>query len=197
MDILLATGNEGKRLEMVEFFGDMPEFRFLSLADFHLLNDCEETGETFRENALLKAEYFFKKTGIPTIGEDSGIEVDALKGELGIKTRRWGAGENATDEEWLSYFLKRMEKETVRTARFFCATAFCNGPQTFVAEGKSEGNLRCNPVFPIPHGIPLSALFVPAGHEKVFSIMTRSEKNKISHRGSAIAQIKTYLLENF
>ncbi|MEI7511093.1 MAG: non-canonical purine NTP pyrophosphatase [Candidatus Peregrinibacteria bacterium] len=193
MDILIATGNAGKLLEIQEFFGDMPGIRFLSLKDLGLKNDCEETGNSFAENALQKAKYFFERAGIPTLGEDSGIIVDALTGELGIKTRRWGAGEKATDEEWLAYFLQRMAGEKIRSARFFCASVFYDGEKTFLAEGQSEGNLLQNPVLPIPKGIPLSALFVPVGHEKVFSAMTRAEKNSISHRGSAIGKMKEWL----
>ncbi len=85
----------------MEVLEDLP-FKFVSLNDEHITEDVEENGETYEENAIIKAEFFGRLTSLPTIADDSGILVDALEGELGVKTRRWGAGAQASDDEWLS-----------------------------------------------------------------------------------------------
>lgn len=191
--ILIATGNAGKFQEMMEFLHDIPHIKFLSLVDFNLQNDCEETGETFAENALQKAKYFYEKTGIPTIGEDSGIEVDALKGELGIKTRRWGAGEKASDTEWLAHFLGRMENESNRNAKFTSVMAFFDGENAFSFLGTCEGDLLRAPDTDLRPGIPLSSFFIPFGKEKSLARMTKEEKKEVSHRGKSALLLRAFL----
>lgn len=191
--ILIATGNIGKFQEMMEFLSDLQSLQFLSLKELGVENDCEETGSSFEENALQKARYFYEKTGIPTIGEDSGIEVEALKGELGIKTRRWGAGEKASDEEWLAYFLNRMEGEQNRSARFLSCAVFFDGKDSFAFEGACEGTLLCSPDTEIRKGIPLSSFFIPFGEEKSLARMTKEEKKEVSHRGKAMNAMREFL----
>ena len=106
---LIATGNQGKFGEIFDVLQQLP-CEVVSLADLEgEVVQVEEDGQTHEENARLKARYFWEQTGWMTLGEDSGLEVDALKGELGLHTRRWGAGHDASDEEWLDYFLKRMD----------------------------------------------------------------------------------------
>ncbi len=200
MQILIATGNEGKLQEIQKFLGNIKtvsgeEIEFLSLKDVEIFsNDCEETGDTFEENAQQKAEYFFQKTGLPTLAEDSGIEVDALKGELGVKTRRWGAGENATDQEWMDFFLKRMEGESERKARFFCSACLYFSPENFqIFSGSCEGEVLQKSSVPLQKGIPLSSYFVPEGKQEVFSFLSKDEKAEISHRGKAMEKVKEFL----
>ncbi|MFH0820830.1 MAG: non-canonical purine NTP pyrophosphatase, partial [Candidatus Peregrinibacteria bacterium] len=95
--ILIATRNMGKFKELMEVLHRLP-YEFVSLNDLQIEGDVEEVGQIYEENAVLKAEYFGKKANLPTIADDSGIHIDALAGELGVKTRRWGAGEKANDE---------------------------------------------------------------------------------------------------
>lgn len=192
--ILIATGNKGKAKEMLEVLSSLP-CEFVTLADLNFENDAEEDGVTHEENALKKAYHFYKKTGLPTIGEDSGISVEALKNELGIHTRRWGAGENASDEEWLDYFLKRLESEQNRNAKFTCVAGFVYKDTEELFKGETKGYLEKEPKCELPHGIPISALFVPDGEEKVYANLSVNEKNKISHRGKAMHQLKDYINE--
>ena len=93
-NFLIATGNIGKFGEIAAVLQDLP-YKLKSLQDLSQNSQVEENGKTHDENAFLKARNFFKKTGWMTMGEDSGLEVDALKGELGLHTRRFGAGEEA------------------------------------------------------------------------------------------------------
>lgn len=195
MKLLIATGNEGKFLEIQKFLENIDNLELLSLQDLKISgNDLEETGDTFEENAFQKAEYFFKKTGIPTLADDSGIQIDALKGELGVKTRRWGAGENASDQEWMDFFLNRMKNEKNRNARFFCSICLYFSTNNYhIFSGKSEGQVVQKSSVPLQKGIPLSSYFVPEGKNEVFSFLTKDEKSEISHRGRAMKQVEKFL----
>ncbi|QQS59119.1 non-canonical purine NTP pyrophosphatase [Candidatus Peregrinibacteria bacterium] len=191
--ILIATGNSGKVREMREVIGDLPA-EFITLADLGFTNNVEETGTTYEENAFQKADFFFQKTGFPVIAEDSGLEVSALSGELGVQTRRWGAGEQASDAEWMEHFLKRMEGENDRSATFFCTAVFvAEGNIRSVFTGETKGILAHSPQCLPPKGIPVSALFIPEGKTKVYATMSPEEKNAVSHRGKAMQALKQFL----
>lgn len=197
--ILIATGNEGKYREILEVLGDLHDFEFLSLRDLQFTNDVEESGETYEANSLLKAQYFFEKTGIITLAEDSGIEVEALKGELGVQTRRWGAGAEASDAQWLEHFLERMKREENRKAKFISVPTLIwgtgeNERQQF--RGETWGTLAFEPQCPIPKGIPISAVFVADGQSTVYAALSPEEKNAISHRGKAMHELKDFLDSN-
>lgn len=194
--ILIATRNQGKFKELMEVLHDLP-FQFASLNDENIEGDVEETGETYEENAILKAEYFGKKANLPTISDDSGIQVDALIGELGVKTRRWGAGAKASDKEWLDFFLNRMHSEQNRNAEFISAVAFYEpGQKTQIFRGECKGVILKKPQVDLEPGIPLSSVFQPNGKDKVFSALNKMEKNEISHRGIAIKKAYSYLLKH-
>jgi len=199
MKIVIATGNQGKFLEIKNSLHNVPDLELLSLADLEISSHgCEETGDTFEENAFQKAEYFFKKTGLPCLADDSGIQVDALKGELGVKTRRWGAGEKASDQEWIDFFLNRMKNESNRKARFFCSVCLYFSPENFhIFSGTSEGKVLQKTSVPLEKGIPLSSYFVPEGKadHQVFSFLSKDEKAEISHRGKAMKQVEEFLLQ--
>ena len=125
-ELLVATKNPGKFSEITEVLGNT-EFDLLFLGSMQVEDeDFAEDGETFEANSRKKAEYYGKKFGMLTLGEDSGILIDALKGELGVKTRRWGAGEHASDTEWIDYFMNRMEGEENRLASFVCCGCLWN-----------------------------------------------------------------------
>ncbi len=181
---------------MLEVLGDLP-YEFLKLDDLGIAGDCEENADSFEGNALLKAHYYREKSGLVTLAEDSGILVDALAGELGIKTRRWGAGEKANDQEWIEYFLKRMESvpQQQRGAKFVCCSALIDdqdGEHLF--RGETPGFITQGLEAPIYEGLPLSACFKPTGFDKVYSALSVHEKNSVSHRGKAMKQIHDWLL---
>jgi XTP/dITP diphosphohydrolase len=158
--------------------------------------DPEETGSTFAENALLKARHFFESgRSVPTIADDSGIVIDALEGELGIHTRRWGAGAQATDQEWIDFFLERMEVEENRKARFVCNLAFIDAAGSHhMFEGSCEGIITPTLEADYLPGLPISACFKPEGFDTVYSAMTVDQKNKISHRGRAVSELREHLI---
>lgn len=196
--VLIATRNKGKLEEIKEVLDSVP-CEFLSLVDLGIDGEVEENGETFEENAFLKAEFFYQKAHMPVIAEDSGILVDFLPGELGVKTRRWGKGENAEDDEWVDYFLERMLEAVPeeRGARFVCCSVFFDGKEKKIFNGKTEGFITKELEAPIKAGLPLSSCFRPKGYEKVYSALSKDQKNELSHRGKALQGLKNYLFERF
>lgn len=213
MKILIATKNRGKATEIKEMLKSLEEagVEFVSLAEVggvDVVGDFVEDGANFEENALGKARFFFEKTGLPTVADDSGIFVEALADELGLKTRRWGAGEKADDEEWLEYFMQRMKNEKNRKAKFVCAAAIvlpaadsgtdgCAEAVEKIFLGETCGVISESIEVPVKVGIPLSSVFKPGGHDKVFAAISIEEKNRLSHRGKAFSQLLTYAQTHF
>lgn len=192
---MIATKNPGKYIEILEGLRGLP-FEFVFLKDLRLEDsDFCEDGETFEENARKKAKYFFEKTGLLTFAEDSGLLVDALKGELGVRTRRWGAGEKASDREWIDFFMKRMEKEKNRAAKFVCDACLFGEGVDEIFVGETWGVITEEIMCPIKKGIPLSSCFMPEGSDKVYAALSDEGKNKISHRGKALAKVRARLQE--
>ncbi len=194
MKLLIATGNIGKFREISEVLKGLP-IQLVSLRELGLEQDTVEDGKTYAENAAKKARYFARETGLMTLAEDSGVEVDVLKGELGIKTRRWGAGEKATDAEWIEFFLRRMERETNRNAKFICCASLANKNGTLIKSfvGETAGKITMRLQAKIRPGIPLSSVFLPNNCYKVYAAMDLEEKNRVSHRGKAFTQVREYL----
>jgi XTP/dITP diphosphohydrolase len=133
------------------------------------------------------------------LAEDSGIVVDALKGQLGVKTRRFGAGEKASDEEWIEYFLDVLKDVPAnkRTARFICHAALLNGEgEIYMFSGVTEGEITFELQAPLYRGLPISSCFRPVGFDKVYAALSVEEKNRVSHRGKAMHEVKSFLLKN-
>lgn len=198
MELLIATKNPGKFEEISEALAAVP-VKLLSLADLGIEEDVEETGETHGDNATLKARYFFKKTKIPTLSEDSGIYVDAFPGELGVQTRRWEGLHKASDAEWIEYFLKKMKKllPEKREARFECHAALIldekSYEQPILFSGETRGIITQKLEAPLRAGIPISSCFRPDGFGKVYAALTPGEKNRVSHRGKAMRKVAEFL----
>lgn len=195
MKFLIATGNIGKFGEIAAVLQDLP-YELISLKDLQNADQVEEDGETHDDNAALKARHFFGSTGLITLGEDSGLEVDALHGELGLHTRRFGAGHEASDEEWLEHFLERMEPvlDEERTARFVCSACLIleDGAEHFF-HGTAEGIITRAPEAELLPGLPLSSVFKPDGFDRVYAGLSKDEKARISHRGLAVGKVKDFL----
>ncbi|MDP2691432.1 MAG: non-canonical purine NTP pyrophosphatase [bacterium] len=192
--ILLATTNPGKKMEMLSALIPFEGIEFLDLNDLGIDIEVHESGMSYSENALIKAKAYFEHSKIPTIAEDSGVEIQALADELGIHTRRWGAGERANDEEWLEFFMNRMQSEENRLARFVSHAIYLDEQGHHCFEGECLGEITRDIEGPIQPGIPLSAVFKPIGHDRVYSAMEDEEKNAVSHRGWAIRGLREYLL---
>ena len=195
MRLLLATSNLGKVQEMREALDGLG-LEFLTLQDVPSIGQPEETGKTFAENAALKARHY-SSAGHPTVADDSGIIVEALKDELGLHTRRWGAGPQATDAEWIEHFLQRMKKERNKRATFICTIAHSDSEgQLHLFEGTCDGTITDDLEADYLPGLPISACFRPDGEDRVFSALNVEQKNRTSHRGRALQQLRGHLQKN-
>lgn len=195
MDILIATRNPGKFAEISTMLNPSGA-RFHSPADLGIFEDFDESsGQTYEENALGKARFYSHRApNMVVVADDSGLVVEALKGELGVKTRRWGAGEQASDQEWLDFFMNRMAGEENRAAAFICAAALkLPDGREVVFTKETPGRITQGLEAPIKPGIPLSSVFLAEGYDKVYAAMSDDEKNQLSHRGRAFAEILNYL----
>ncbi len=198
MKLLIATTNQGKFNEISLKLEGLP-LELLSLKDIQVDDSTfVEDGDTFEENARKKAKFYAQNSQLMTLADDSGLIVEALQGELGLKTRRWGAGEKASDQEWLDFFMKRMAHEKNRKAKFVSCTCLVDAQGNVLVQGKGEvsGVITLTIEAPIKPGIPLSSVFKPDHYSKVHSAMTTEEKARISHRGKSMVTIRKFL-ENF
>ncbi len=170
----------------------------ISPADLDIVGEPDESFPTLEQNARSKARFYFERGGsIPTIAEDTGLFVEALRDELGVKTRRWGAGPSASDDEWLVYFLKRLEPEKNRNAKFIAVLAYIDEKGVeHVFESEALGTIVREPQAEYLPGLPVSCVFLPEGYDRVFSALTHEEKAVVSHRGKAIAQFIEFVLLN-
>lgn len=191
--LLLATTNPSKTRELANSLADF-DFEIRTLADFPKLKMPPENGATFEENAKIKAEFCHEKTGLIALADDSGIFVEALPHELGVKTVRFGRGENASDREWLDYFLEKMRDKKNRRAKFVCVLALARANlETEFFRGEVEGEILREIDAPILPRIPLSSVFLANDATRVFAAMSENEKAKFSHRGRALKKLKTFL----
>jgi len=182
--LALATKNPGKIREILEICADWP-VSWLTAEDADW-PDIAETGETYRENALLKAMEVARVLGVPAVADDSGIEVDSLGGAPGPRSARF-AGEHASDSENLSLLLARVADvpDGQRTARYRCVAA-CAWPEgrAIDVEETCEGRLVLEPRG--SGGFGYDPAFVPVGYAHTMAELSPEEKNRISHRGKAL-----------
>lgn len=188
--ILLATTNKGKLEDVKEIFKDL-DVEILSFLNFKDYPNVEETGLTFLENAELKVKAAFEKYGIPSFGDDSGLEAFQLNGEPGIYSARY-AGEDADDEKNnLKLIAKLSELPEPHPGRFVCAAVYYDGKDFKSAIGEIRGNIIKTPKG--KNGFGYDPLFIPNGYNITTAEISHEEKNKISHRLNAFKQLKKYL----
>ncbi len=187
MKLVLATRNEDKIIEIREIF-EGNSFELISLSEFPQAPEVEETGKTLLENALLKAESAAKTTGLPAIADDTGLFVDALNGEPGVRSSRY-AGENVSYEENRKLLLKNMDNvpKAERIARFETIAVLVDENEHIIAKGKVEG-LITNEQRGI-NGFGYDPIFQSVYSEKTFGELTREEKKAVSHRGKAFQEL--------
>ena len=188
--LVIASRNNHKIEEMRRILeqGGL-DIELVGTAKFPNLPDVEETGATFAANALLKARAVSEFTGIPTVGDDSGLCVDALNGMPGILSARW-SGTHGNDRANLELILAQISQVPIdrRGASFVCAAAYVHPDGTeFVVEGQMPGTLIDAPRG--ENGFGYDPIFVPHGHEVTSAEMTSELKDSISHRGKALASL--------
>ena len=190
--ILIATKNQGKVDELRGLMLDVP-VDLVDLRDFRDVPDVAETGSTFEANAILKASEYARQTGLWAIADDSGLEVDALGGEPGVFSARYG-GEDLSFEGKMALVLDRLDGADSRAARFACSVALADaaGDVLFTAEGICPGTIAETPRG--NGGFGYDPIFVPDGYDRTFGELTEAVKQQISHRARASAVLIRYLL---
>ncbi len=184
MKLILASNNANKLKEFRSLVADL-DIELLSQKEAGCDFEVEETGTTFEENAYLKASAVTEATGIAAVADDSGLCVDALGGEPGIYSARYGLGHAASDEERYRYLLQKMEGVKDRSARFVCCIC-CTFPDGSVirSRGECEGEILLAPKG--QNGFGYDPVFHPLCLDKSMAELSPEEKNAISHRGKAL-----------
>ena len=190
MKLVLATQNPKKLKEMNEILSHLG-VEVVSEAELGVRIEVEETGETFTDNARLKATAVMQATGLPAVADDSGLCVDALNGGPGVYSARFG-GEGLDDKGRYTLLLQNLRGQTTRAAHFTCsiACAFPNG-DTITAEGQAPGTIAFAPMG--EGGFGYDPVFFVTDKAKTFAQLTQEEKAEISHRGKALREFTTKL----
>ena len=192
--LLLATTNNAKKIEIILGLKPLIDrgLEVITLNDLENIEQPEETGVTFEENAKLKAKYYADKTGLPALADDGGLMIDALNGEPGVKSRRW-PGYEATDEELIHYALDKMKdiSEEKRSAKLeTCVCFFDPQSQQYVCEQEDiNGRITDKPLTMDTNGYPYRVLFIVEQFDKFYDELTETEHDAINHRLIAIKRL--------
>ncbi len=193
-EIVLASNNVGK---IAEFNDLLSPFNLQVIAQAELgVDEAQETGLSFVENAILKARHASHITGLPAIADDSGLEVAVLDGQPGIYSARF-AGENATDQDNNLKLLQQLEDNTNREANFRCVMVYMqqsNDPSPIIAEGILNGEIISKPRG--ENGFGYDPIFWVPELNKTCAELSKDQKNKVSHRAKATQTLLDKLIAN-
>ena len=199
--LLLGTRNPGKVREIETILADIP-WRMRSLHEFPNVGVAAETAPTYAENAIAKAQFYARETGLCAVADDSGLEVEALGGAPGVYSARY-AGVGASDANRRALLLSELARLAVenssgaernRRARFVCVVAIATPDGTVLntSEGICEGKMVLEERG--TNGFGYDPLFVPDGFDETFAELSDSAKNRISHRARALLNMREFLL---
>ena len=191
--ILIGTNNRGKLREIANLLPK--KVKVFSTKDFNLKSP-NETGKTFKSNALIKAKYFSKKTNLICLSDDSGLEIDVLKKKPGIYSARWG-GKKSDFNKAMQKVYKELDKKDKEwrtkkvSARFICALViYWPNRKKIYSLGKVSGKISKTKKG--KNGFGYDPIFIPNGHKRTFAEMSKSYKYKIDHRAKAFKKIKRF-----
>ena len=188
---ILASNNQGKYREfkaILEPLGYSLVPQAVAGVDF----EVNETGETFEENAYLKASTVAQYTRFPAVADDSGLCVDALGGAPGVHSARFGGGKDWTDEQKYRYLLEKLDGAEDRSAKFVsCICLVMPDGRTITARGECPGRIAEEPAG--NGGFGYDPVFIPAGYDEPFGVLGTDVKNKISHRARALEAFRAEL----
>jgi XTP/dITP diphosphohydrolase len=196
LTLVLATTNAGKLAELRALLSELPIEIYGMDQVLPASFSVEETGQTFEENAILKARTVCRATGLPTLADDSGLEVDALGGRPGVRSRRF-AHERATDAENNEALLRELTDIDARGARFRCVLALATpfSDEVPTVQGVCEGSILRAPRG--SHGFGYDPLFVLPGEDgRTLAELDEVAKNDVSHRGKAVAALGPLLIQH-
>lgn len=187
--LVLASRNQHKIEELRALLSPLG-IEVLSALDFPNLQEVEEDKPTLEGNALKKARYVFQETGIPSLSDDTGLEVKALNGAPGVYSARY-AGEQATYEDNVLKLLDALQSQADRSAQFRTVVALVTSTEEFTFDGICEGEITTAQRG--EKGFGYDPIFQPKGYSETFAELASSIKNKISHRGRAIQKFVDFL----
>lgn len=188
MKLIFATNNAHKLREVSQVVGD--RFTLLTPRECGIDEDIPEEQPTLEGNALQKARYIYARTGMDCFADDTGLEVDALAGEPGVRSARY-ATDGHDDEANKRLLLERMQGVEARGAQFRTAIALIIGGKEYLFEGIVRGNITLEEQG--DGGFGYDPLFVAEGCEQSFAEISAEEKNEISHRGRAVRKLAEFL----
>lgn len=186
--LIFATHNQHKAEEVAQMIGNLYEVADLSQTSID--EDIPETGNTLESNARLKARYVYDHTGLNVFADDTGLEVEALGGQPGVITARY-AGPECDSEKNMRKLLAELANEENRRAQFRTVICLKIGEDEYTFEGIVKGTITKK--FSGNGGFGYDPIFMPDGYNQTFAEMPMDEKNKISHRGLAIAKLVKFL----
>ena len=183
MQIVLATHNKGKMSEINNLLSS--SYEVLTLDHFPNIKEIPETGKTLKENAFIKARTVFEMTGLPSLADDTGLEVESLGGDPGIYSARY-AGEQASYQDNCEKLLKNMMRvpKEDREAKFRTVIAYKDDNRELSCDGSVKGEIAQSPKGSFGFGYDSVFYYPPL--EKTFAELSEEEKNSISHRGRAL-----------
>lgn len=194
MKLLIATTNPAKQEEIKEALQSLKDrkIEFFSLADLNIEQEPKETGDTFEENAKIKAKFYAEKAGMPAIADDGGLEIDILGGQPGVKSRRW-PGYEAGDKELIKYALKKLQGVPLRKRAAKLVTCVClYHPQTkkfFCQKESIDGFIAQKPSRKPTRGYPFRTIFIVKKFNKYYDDLTKEQHQKINHRLKAVKKL--------
>jgi len=197
LEIVIASKNKGKIEEIKTYRDNANGIKWLTYKDFKGFPDIEETGDSFLDNAIIKAKALAEYTGKHALADDSGLIVDALDGRPGVRSSRY-AGPDATDKEnriKLLEALKDIKDESKRSARFICSMILWDPKDglVFKTDGVCEGKIGFKEKG--SGGFGYDNIFIPSGYDRTMAQLGNSEKNRISHRGIALAYFYDFIVK--
>jgi len=186
--IIFASSNKKKLAEIRAMLPD--KYELMSLEDMHYKDEIEETGDTLEQNAAIKAEAIYQAFGTMCFADDSGLEVEALNGQPGVKSARY-SGVPVDEERNIELLLQNLEGQKNRKARFRTLICLKMESGTFYFEGSIEGTITEKPSG--ANGFGYDPVFQPQGYSSTFAELMPEEKNKISHRKIALRKMVDFL----
>ena len=191
MKLIFASHNENKVSEIQNLLGE--RFNLLSLKELSYYDDIPETSETLEGNSIIKADTVFEQFNMPCFADDAGLEVDALGGEPGVYSARYG-GEDKNADKNMDLLLKKLHGNSNRSARFRTVITYRIQNETHQFEGVIDGNIISEKIG--TYGFGYDPIFIPKGSQKTFAQMSTEEKNQFSHRSRAFEKLRIFLGKN-
>lgn len=186
--IILASNNQHKVEEIQQIVND---FEIVTLNEINFTDDVEETADTFEGNAHLKATTIFEAKKLPTLADDSGLEVEALNGAPGVFSKRYAGTERSEDN--IKKLLQALEGKENRRAQFRTVLCYFDGNQAYYFEGIVKGEIITEKRG--EEGFGYDPIFIPEGYDKTFAELGATIKNKISHRAIAVQKFSQFIFK--